>query len=359
MKILSIGLDDSFLDTGSALASRLRNFGEITENYTVVAPSLATKILFLAINVKCIAVGGRNKISRLVKILFFLFFELKNNHYDLLTIQDTYYLALGGWLLARLFSLPIEIQVHGFEKESFIRKAIAKFVLRRSDAVRVVSQRLKEELITELMVLKEKIYVLPIASSVSPLNGKTNYQVIEIFTFVWVGRLVPVKNCQLAIRAMRNLVDQKLDVRLVIVGDGPERNKLINLSQSLGLENQIEFAGQSKDVSKFYDVADAFILTSDREGWGRVVVEAGAKGLPIVMTDTGLAGEIVIDQHNGLVVPVGNLTALTESMRAIISDETLRRCLGESIRNKVTGLPDEQQILALYRQQWEKIILRP
>ena len=85
-----------------------------------------------------------------------------------------------------------------------------------------------------------------------------------------------------------------------------------------------------------------------------VAVEAMNYGLPIIMTDVGCAGELVENEKSGLVVLVGDQGKLEEAMVRLISDENLRKNLTESALSAVKNLPSKEEIMALYKQSWEK-----
>ena len=89
-----------------------------------------------------------------------------------------------------------------------------------------------------------------------------------------------------------------------------------------GLENNVKFepAVDHDTLFSYYKTADLFLLTSNYEGYGRSVIEAMTAGLPVVMTDVGLAREIVINGENGVVVPVGDTKAIVDSIGSLIDD---------------------------------------
>ena len=134
---------------------------------------------------------------------------LKSEKFDVITVQDQYYLALVGRILAKKFKIGLELQIHGFEKYSGLRKIIADFVIPRASAIRCVSQRLKRQLMRDFGAIEEKITVAPIYSeSVKFIKSKVHKVDSENnkFIFLTVGRLVSVKNISLQIKAMAKLV---------------------------------------------------------------------------------------------------------------------------------------------------------
>ncbi len=125
MKILTLGLDNSILDKNSPLAKRVLEYGDLVKKYTIIVPNKSKKEIKLSDKVEIYGEGGRNKFVSLFKIFRLAKKELKNNNYDIISVQDQYYLALLGWLLARKFKLGLEIQVQGFEKFYGLRKIIS------------------------------------------------------------------------------------------------------------------------------------------------------------------------------------------------------------------------------------------
>jgi len=340
MKILSLGLDSSALDKDSKLSKRIKEYEKLVERYTVIAPD------------------SKNKIIGLIKVFILSKKILKKEKYDLITVQDPYYLALISLFLKKQFKLGFEIQVHGWEKYYGLRKLIAKYVLPRANAVRCVSQRLKNQLINEFKVKEEKITVVPIYVEKSNLKSQISkvMEKGEKFVFLTVGRLAPVKNIGLQIEAMVEVVKKYPKIELWIVGDGKEKEKLESKIKSWKLENNVKLFGWQNDVSKFYNEADAFLLTSNYEGWGMVVVEAASYGLPIIMTDVGCAGEIIKDKENGIVISVGDSQRLTKAMLKIIEDDDLKNRLGEEARRATEKLPNKEETMRLYKESWEKAL---
>ena len=139
-----------------------------------------------------------------------------------------------------------------------------------------------------------------------------------------------------------------------IVGDGAEKSNLKSKISKLKLENNVKLLGWQNNPDEFYSQADAFLLTSNYEGWGMVAVEATIFGLPIIMTDVGCAGELIENEKSGLVVPVKNQTKLQEAMIRLISDDNLRNKLAEGAFLAIKNLPSKEETMALYKQSWEK-----
>ncbi len=146
---------------------------------------------------------------------------------------------------------------------------------------------------------------------------------------ITVGRLVPVKDQRTQIEALAQMGIDREAWRLWIVGEGPERAPLEELSRQKGLTDRVIFLGQRDDVPDLLGLADLFLLTSINEGFGLVLVEAMACALPVVATRVGGIPEVVADGTSGILVPAGDLPALARALERLIANPELRRRMGE------------------------------
>ncbi len=296
-----------------------------------------------------------------------------STHVNLITVQDTGYVALFAYFLARRYEIPLEVQVHGLERFYGMRKLVAGFVLRRADKIRVVSERLRQELCQKLKVKSQKLYTLSVYAQIEvsrfyggaekgltffPIQGQTlkkRKTVPYPFTFLTVSRLVPVKNIALQIRAFARLVKEYPQARLRIVGDGPLVGSLKLQVASLKLEDKILFEGRQESVSNYYEEADAFLLTSDYEGWGLVALEAAAHRLPIIMTNVGLANEILHHDKEAIVIPVGDEEQLELAMKDIVGRPELRERLGKAAHAAFQKLPKAEEQIRKQVTEWSSL----
>lgn len=357
MKIFSISLDKNLANKHSSVAKRVIEYGNIVDRYDIANLSDNNDILDLSDKVRVYSVNKENKFFSFLNLYKKCVEILKFDKYNLITIQDIYFVGFLGFLLAKRFKIGLEIQVHGFEKYYGLRRIIAKYVLPRANSVRCVSQRLKKQLIKEFNVKEEKITIAPIFV---PLNSTRRDDYInkkDKFIFLTVGRLVLVKNIGMQIEAMEEVVKKYPNIELWIIGDGPEKNNYESQIKNYDLEKNVKLLYWKDKLNRYYEQADAFLLTSNAEGWGMVVIEAASFGLPIIMTDVGCAGEVIKNNESGLVTPVGDKQRLVEAMLKIIEDENLRKKLGENAKLAVSQLPNKEQILELYKKSWRKAIL--
>jgi glycosyltransferase involved in cell wall biosynthesis len=143
---------------------------------------------------------------------------------------------------------------------------------------------------------------------------------------VTVGSMKAQKNHPLLLRAFARL--DRPDARLMFVGDGAGRDALLSLARDLGVADRVILAGFRPDPTPFYKTADLFVLSSDYEGFGNVIVEALACGTPVVSTDCPSGpGEILDGGRYGRLVPVGDAAALAGAMAAALGEMSDRDAL--------------------------------
>ncbi|MHA6280396.1 glycosyltransferase [Salinimicrobium sp. CAU 1759] len=132
--------------------------------------------------------------------------------------------------------------------------------------------------------------------------------------FLSLGRLKKVKNIPLLLRAFK-MVSKEVYATLLIVGDGPESDNLKALTESLGIRDKVLFTGFKKHCGPYYRIADSFVLSSDSEGFGNVIVEALAEGCTVVATNCPYGPKEILDGGNfGYLASVNNVEELANTM---------------------------------------------
>lgn len=143
-----------------------------------------------------------------------------------------------------------------------------------------------------------------------------------------VGRLVELKNHQLAIGIWPTVMARFPQAKLVLIGDGPSRQVLQDQAQALGVSEGVVFAGLHHNVSDLLPALDVFAMPSLTEGISIALLEACATGLPVVVSKVGGNVEIVNDQHNGLLFESNDAAALLSHLLALLADAPRRQHMG-------------------------------
>jgi glycosyltransferase involved in cell wall biosynthesis len=152
-------------------------------------------------------------------------------------------------------------------------------------------------------------------------------------TLVFAGRLVPQKSIDVSLEAVR----RNEDVTLLLAGEGPYHDRLVRHARELGLEHRARFLGPLPRATVFelLRAADAALLSSSWENFPHMVVEALSVGTPVLATAAGGVREIVRDEWNGLLVPMGDATALAATIRRYLDDRALQERLRAVARASV------------------------
>jgi len=189
-----------------------------------------------------------------------------------------------------------------------------------SNEIVAASSRIADDVCSVTRLDRERVKVIynPVFTEV--LNRKADAQVehpwihADVEVLLGVGRLTPQKDFPTLLRAVARLREHR-DVRLILLGEGEERKQLEDLCRELGIRDHVDLHGFVDNPIKFMARSDVFVLSSASEGFGNVVVEALASGVPVVSTcgDEG-PGEILKDGRYGRLVPTGDDKALSETI---------------------------------------------
>jgi len=177
------------------------------------------------------------------------------------------------------------------------------------------------------------------------VNGKGVETLKKAFTFLFVGRIVRDKGINELVSAFTKLHDKYTDIRLVLVG--PYEDDLDPISeearQMMKVCTAIEVVGSKSgdDLIACYADADCYVFPSYREGFPNTVLEAGAMGLPCIVTDINGSREIIEEGRNGFVIPTKDEKALYEAMEYMITDEESRKTMASNARKMITNRYDQ------------------
>lgn len=150
---------------------------------------------------------------------------------------------------------------------------------------------------------------------------------VPAFDLIVAARLVPVKRLERFLAVVQRLAGRRPDISAVLVGDGPLRATLEDLSRQLGVETHVTFAGMQSDVAQWLRKGRVFMLTSESEGLPLAAMEALTCGLPVVAPRVGDLADLVEDGVNGYLVPEGSIEGLATAAASLLENpDDLRRC---------------------------------
>ncbi|MCA9362687.1 glycosyltransferase, partial [Candidatus Kaiserbacteria bacterium] len=230
-----------------------------------------------------------------------------------------------------------------------LRVLYGRYVVRRTQCIRVVSERIKRSLV-QLGVQAAQVTVLPIQSDLRQFLQVGEHRVYNPHrapAFLYVGRFAAEKNISLLLNAFASLVKIYPECSLTLLGDGPLHDEVTEQIKRHQLQGCVRVLPWTDTVPAVMAKHDVLCVSSQHEGWGMVLLEAGAAGMPVVTTDVGCAGERIIDQENGRVVPVGDESAYTDALTTYAARPELIASQGQrgyvSVRQQA---PSEVEYLA-------------
>lgn len=222
---------------------------------------------------------------------------------------------------------------------------LRRLVLRGADIFTPVS-RYTAGLLEELGVPDDRITIVPNGTDpdrFQPVDTSVLRHELDLEgqpILLTVGRLVPRKGVDTTLRALPGLLETVPETMYLVVGTGPDRERLDRLAADIGVRDHVRFAGQVPfaHLPAYYSLADAFVMPSrearpDVEGFGLVFLEAGACGTPVVGARAGGIPDAVQDGTTGLLVPPADPKALTDALTRLLTTPGLAERLGRGGRH--------------------------
>ena len=202
---------------------------------------------------------------------------------------------------------------------------VIRFCINASNAVTTVSQSLKNDTI-KYFGIERKIHVIP--NFIHIQENSTNFGHQELRQkyankdekiICHISNFRPVKRIEDVIKIFA-LIDQQIDAKLILVGDGPDRYMAEKLSRELGLIDRVIFFGKVRDTNHILPIADLFLLPSETESFGLAALEAMAVGVPVISSNTGGIPEVNLHDYSGYLAEVGDVEKMAEFAIELLSN---------------------------------------
>jgi glycosyltransferase involved in cell wall biosynthesis len=285
---------------------------------------------------------------------------------DLITSQSPFSDGLVAWLLRSWSEAKWLAQLHtstfdnrywlSESRANRLRAGLGKFLLRRADGVRVVSETAARWLREGLHVPQDRLFVIPVGTGLVSLASAPQRHASGA-NIVFVGRLVPQKGIATLLRGFRRVERQSTEATLVVVGDGPSRQSLQKLASTLGLGDRVRFVGwvPHERLCSFYSQADIVVVPSLYEPYGRVIAEAMSFGCPVVATDTEGARDLIRDGETGFIVPIEDAGALADKILHLLANPRVAREIGRAARQFARRTQDPHTLFRAQVGMWLKV----
>jgi glycosyltransferase involved in cell wall biosynthesis len=254
--------------------------------------------------------------------------------------------APSGFMLAKMFCLPHVLSILGGDiydpskrlspHKTVLLHTLVDKILTGSDKIIGMSSDIIGRLTTYYST-SAQIELIPHGIERPVFAPKAREELgydSKDILLVTVGRLIPRKAIHDLISALQSL---NKNTKLLIIGDGPERQRLQEVAESLRVSDRTLFLGNVSEETKFQllNIADMYVSATRHEGFGLVFLEAMAVGLPIVSYDNGGHMDFLSDNQSGFLVRLGNVCALIHRIKVLSEDTALRRRMGQWNRQRV------------------------
>lgn len=346
-----------------------------------ISEGFLTEILFFTDGPAVEEAHKRNIPVHLIKkkglglmFIYHLYRFLKKNHYDILhthTINANFF----GRIAAKLSGVPVILttihshiidELKGLKKPSAgdrLRYKMDLFFSRWSKALIVVSKSIQDRLIDQgiqggkLNVIENGVNTENFRPDIrirldvrKELGIEEGAQVVGL-----IGRMVPLKNHDIFLKAADEICKTGKNVFFLIVGDGPLRERLVRDVHDLGLDNRVFFTGWRLDMVRMVNAIDVLVLCSEVEGHNIAVLEAMACEKPVVGADVTGIRTIVKHGEAGVLVPLRNIKALAGAVQYLLSDTSKAQTMGRTGRMIVERKYSLDHMLSGYRRLYRKV----
>lgn len=233
-------------------------------------------------------------------------------------------------------------------------------VLRSFHGVVAVSDRIASELCragvphSKIKIIDNGIDLAPFDSAAPRLASELNKG--SRLLIGTVGRLVAQKGMTFFLSAAQQLLKEFPGLLFAIVGDGPDRARLEQMTQDLGIDKKVRFTGARNDMPSVYASLDVFALASIGEGLPMALLEAMASGTPVVATEVGAVPKVVLPGKSGMLVRPGDAGELAQAIACLVRDPGLRERLAQNARQQVREQFSSQVMTQNYCRLYDELV---
>ncbi len=299
--------------------------------------------------------------SKLVDVAKFAGLDVLHVHYAIPH-------ASAAWMAQKILAaqgmrLPFVTTLHGTDITLVGRdpsfEPVITFSMERSNAVTAVSESLKRDTYTHFP-LKREVQVIPNFVCVDQYQHKPSDELRARYApngerlVVHVSNFRPVKRVQDVVGMFLEL-RKKVPARLLMIGDGPERQRIETLCRQTDSCHAIQFLGKMTRPEEVMASCDLFALTSETESFGLAALEAMACGVPVVSTDGGGLPEVNIHGVSGLLSPIGDIAAMALNAATILGDEVTYQRYRAGALEQARRF-DLEKILPIYERLYESVV---
>jgi L-malate glycosyltransferase len=236
---------------------------------------------------------------------------------------------------------------------------VVTFSINESDAITAVSQNLKDETLREFKIEKD-IHVIPNFVDVKRFHQTDKGHFKKMLApegeriLVHVSNFRPVKRVADVVKVF-NIVRKHIPAKLLMIGDGPDRQANEDMARCIGIYQDIRYLGKQEQISEILSIADLFLLPSESESFGLSALEAMACMVPLVSTNAGGLPEINVNGKTGFLSPVGDVEDMAKHALYVLGDDAR---LAQFKKNAIAQARkfEKQHIIPMYEQLYADVV---
>ncbi|TET63444.1 glycosyltransferase family 1 protein [Candidatus Bathyarchaeota archaeon] len=309
------------------------NFHQVGSFKLMPKSSLVTKYLahteFITRScLKCMRILKDKEIT----IVHHMFPAVNNQSFSLLALmgKTRKHPFVVGPLSAHYYTRPRDERTIMGLTSKLHRKTIQK-----ADAIITVNQQVRK--LYEGIVDNERIRVIPLGVDTDVFSPAEKTIHKNSYEILYAGYLYRLKGVEYLIRALALVAKEQRDVRLRVVGEGPDRSRLVALAKSFDLEENVRFEGfvPHTQIVRYYQHCNIFCFPTLGEPFGKVVLEAMACGKPVIASNVGGPADIIEDKRTGFLIPPAQPGILAETILGLLVDQKKRKKIGANARTAI------------------------
>ncbi len=357
-------------ELGKALADRGHQIHFIAYSMPFRLGHVAENIFFHEVNVNAYPVFEHRPYtlaltSKMVDVVRYEGLDLLHVHY---AIPHATSAMLARQILARdKIRVPIVTTLHGTDitivgqDPSFA--PVVAYSIDESDGVTAVSEYLRRETYDHFDV-KQEIDVIPNFVDTDRFRRTNKDHFRQALcpngekVLVHVSNFRAVKRAGDTVEILARLRAENLPVKLLLVGDGPDRVPTEHLARKLGVYDDVRFLGKQDPVEEILSIADVFLMPSGSETFGLAALEAMSCGVPVVASNIGGLPELVVDDEVGYLCELGDIDAMTARVRTLVTDEVVQARMAHAARARAVDHFSLDRIIPSYEAHYERVRAR-
>lgn len=309
------------------------------------------------------------------QVSLFCFFLTHKNSYDIIHVHQVLFPAFISSLCARIFKKPVIVKVGSSGFNSDINqikkfpegKLQLKYILKNIDRLVCTSRKMEEDFLNE-GISKDKIILIRNGVKVRDFNQSYDF----CNNLVCVGRFIKTKNIDTLITAFLKIIHitGKNNLKLTLIGDGPEKESIVRLIKNFGLEENIILTGMVDDTAEFLKKSDIFVFPSLIEGLSNSLIEAMSYKLPCIVSNIPGNVEVIGENDSSYTIGKGyfkvtkygilfnpsDVEGLVNSVKYILDNPEKRKEIGENAYEKVIREYNIEIIADKYMELYKEVL---